>query len=124
MEETKRTDYIDREWLLNEGIRVTYGYNDNGIVLIPMGDVRESIKKAPAADVAPKSEVARLEKLLDDKCDRCIERERATVAREIFAEIRKEYELDGMTYLDEILCGHLSKFIAELEKKYTEVNHG
>ena len=77
-----------------------------------------ALLKEYIANAAPKSEVERLTKLLDDRCDRCIERERAKAAREIFEEIRKEYELDGMTYLDEILCGHLNKFIAELEKKY------
>lgn len=44
-------EYIDREWLLNEGIRVTSGYNNDGVIMIPMRDVRESIKNAPAADV-------------------------------------------------------------------------
>ena len=52
--------------------------------------------------------------------ERLIRKAKSEVAREIFEEIRKEYELDGMTYLDEILCGHLKKFIDELEKKYTE----
>lgn len=41
---------IDADALLDEGIRVEYGYNDNGLILIPMRDVRNSIKNAPTVD--------------------------------------------------------------------------
>lgn len=44
---------IDADALLEEGIRVSYGYNDNGVVLIPMGDVRQSIKIAPTIEAEP-----------------------------------------------------------------------
>lgn len=96
-EENKKTDYIDREWLLNEGIRVTYGYNHDGIILVPMRDVNESIKKAPSADVAP----------------------RAEVAREIFEEIEKIGVARIVTFNGEILFDVTAEY-DELKKKYTE----
>ena len=46
-------DAISRSALLNDGIRVEYGYNDDGLLLIPMRDVHDSIRKAPSLDVAP-----------------------------------------------------------------------
>ena len=46
----EKGDAISRSALLNGGIRVEYGYNDDGLVLIPMRDVRDSIKNAPAID--------------------------------------------------------------------------
>lgn len=55
---------------------------------------------------------------LVDKYFNELQTAKSETAREIFAKIIEEYELDGMTYLDEILCGHLKKFIDELEKKY------
>ena len=42
---------IDADKLLEDGIRVEYGYNDNGLILVPMRDVRKSIKNAPTVDV-------------------------------------------------------------------------
>ena len=38
---------IDADELLNGGIRVSRGFNDDGVVMIPMKDVRQSIKDAP-----------------------------------------------------------------------------
>ena len=58
---------IDADKLLEDGIRCEYGYNDNGVILIPMRDVRKSIENAPTADV---SEVKHGEWLFDDGMDR------------------------------------------------------
>lgn len=44
---------IDADALLEEGIRFSYAYNDDGIVLIPMGEVRKSIKNAPTIEAEP-----------------------------------------------------------------------
>ena len=41
---------IDADKLLKDGIRVEYGYNDNGLILVPMRDVRKSIENAPTVD--------------------------------------------------------------------------
>lgn len=49
---------IDADKLLKDGIRVEYGYNDNGLVLVPMRDVRKSIENAPTVDAVSRSEVA------------------------------------------------------------------
>ena len=42
---------IDADALLNGGIRVSHGFNDNGLVMLPMGDVRRSIQNAPTLDI-------------------------------------------------------------------------
>lgn len=41
-------DLISRKALLNGGIRVSCGLNEDGLLFIPLRDVIESIKKAPA----------------------------------------------------------------------------
>ena len=46
----EKSDAISRSALLNDGIRVVYAYNDDGLLLIPMRDVLDSIKNAPAID--------------------------------------------------------------------------
>lgn len=107
----------------------------------PTGTARVHCSQIDAlqrADVAPKSEVDRWyheyhvikdelkqEKAyhrethkLVDKYFVELQKAKSETTRAICAEIREEYELDGMTYLDEILCGHLKKFIDDLEKKY------
>lgn len=38
---------IDANKLLKNGIRVSYGFDNDGVLLIPMGDVIRSIKNAP-----------------------------------------------------------------------------
>ena len=78
----------------------------------------DAVDTMTAAEVAPASEVARLEKLLDDKCDRCIAREKANTAKEIFSALNEmaipEKCTDGCAfYLD-------MEELSELEKKYTE----
>lgn len=45
--------YIDADALLESGICVEYGYNDNGLLLIPMRDVTNSIRNAPTIDAEP-----------------------------------------------------------------------
>jgi len=45
------TDYISREKALE--IRVSEGYNNDGILFIPYRDLREHLRSIPAADVAP-----------------------------------------------------------------------
>lgn len=49
----EKDDAISRSALLNGGIRAKYGYNEDGILLIPMRDVLDSIKNAPSLDVTP-----------------------------------------------------------------------
>ena len=44
---------IDADALLESGICVEYGYNDNGLLLIPMRDVTNSIRNAPTIDAEP-----------------------------------------------------------------------
>ena len=38
---------IDANKLLKNGIRVSYGFDNDGVLLIPIGDVIRSIKNAP-----------------------------------------------------------------------------
>lgn len=44
---------IDADVLLESGICAEYGYNDNGLLLIPMRDVTNSIRNAPTIDAEP-----------------------------------------------------------------------
>ena len=44
---------IDADALLEDGIRIRQGLNEDGILYIPMRDVNQSIKKAPTVDAAP-----------------------------------------------------------------------
>ena len=44
---------IDADALLESGICSEYGYNDNGLLLIPMRDVTNSIRNAPTIDAEP-----------------------------------------------------------------------
>ena len=41
---------IDADALLNGGIRVEFGYNNDGLILVPMRDVRKSINDAPTIE--------------------------------------------------------------------------
>lgn len=43
-------DLISRSALLANGIKVRCGLNDNGMIFVPMADVRKSIEEAPAVD--------------------------------------------------------------------------
>ena len=47
------TRLIDANVLLESGIYAEYGYNDNGLLLIPMRDVINSIRNAPTIDAEP-----------------------------------------------------------------------
>lgn len=44
---------IDADALLESGICAEYGHNDNGLLLIPMRDVTNSIRNAPTIDAEP-----------------------------------------------------------------------
>lgn len=44
---------IDADALLESGICAEYGYNDNGLLLIPMRDVTNSIRNAPTINAEP-----------------------------------------------------------------------
>lgn len=44
---------IDADALLDGGIRVKCGFNDGGMIMIPLGDVRQSIKDAPTLEMVP-----------------------------------------------------------------------
>lgn len=41
---------IDADKLLNDGIRVRCCFNDDGLIMVPMRDVRKSIQNAPTVD--------------------------------------------------------------------------
>ena len=47
------TRLIDADALLESGICAEYGYNDNGLLPIPMRDVINSIRNAPTIDAEP-----------------------------------------------------------------------
>jgi len=112
-----------------------------------LGVVEDLLKKQPTADVVPKSEYDRLEKLFNDMTQEAkgylnrIYGIRADVANEIFAEIAREvyskipdkilpitiaemrnplnYE-DGLNFGSRNAYFDTLKIIAELKKKYTE----
>lgn len=44
---------IDADALMENGIKVEFGYNYDGLILIPMRDVRRSIDNAPTVDAEP-----------------------------------------------------------------------
>ncbi len=44
---------IDADALLKDGITAEYGFGDDGLLLIPMRDVINSIKIAPTVDAVP-----------------------------------------------------------------------
>lgn len=44
---------IDADALMENGIKVEFGYNYDGLILIPMRDVRRSIDNAPTVDLEP-----------------------------------------------------------------------
>jgi signal recognition particle GTPase len=88
---------------------------------------REIIEDIPTADVVPKSEVERLEQILNSYAlqygtvkdqQAVIDKAKAEVAREIFEEI-EEMLISSSLLLD---CTMLidTEMLAELKKKYTE----
>ena len=44
---------IDANKLIKNGLRVSYGFDDDGVLLIPIGDVIRSIKMAKTVDAVP-----------------------------------------------------------------------
>ena len=81
--------------------------------------VFDAVDAMIAAEVVPASEVTRLEKLLDDKCDRCIAREKANAAKEIFTEI--EFDIHNLDFdREETRAIAIEGIIANAKKKYTE----
>lgn len=44
---------IDANKLIKNGLRVNYGFDDDGVLLIPIGDVIRSIKMAKTVDSVP-----------------------------------------------------------------------
>lgn len=44
---------IDANKLIKNGLRVNYGFDDDGVLLIPIGDVIRSIKMAKTVDAVP-----------------------------------------------------------------------
>jgi hypothetical protein len=61
---------IDADALLNGGIRVQCGLNDNGLIMIPMGDVRKSIENAPTIDAVPVIRCKECKQWTGSKCKR------------------------------------------------------
>lgn len=47
---------------------------------------------------AQKAEIERLQKLLDDKCDRCITKERAEAIKTLAEDFEEEFFVGGVTY--------------------------
>lgn len=45
-----KNDLISRSALLGNGLKVRCGLNDNGLIFVPMADVRKSIEEATAVD--------------------------------------------------------------------------
>lgn len=89
---------IDADELLKNGIRnrISYGYNSDGWILVPIKDVRQSIKNAPTIDAV---EVVRCK-----DCKWCVDKQEIyncgyceCVDRDIIAD-RKEFEV---VYLDD-----------------------
>ncbi len=60
---------IDANKLLKNGIRVSYGFDNDGVLLIPIGDVIRSIKDAPTVDAV---EVVRCKDCKHRGTDYCI----------------------------------------------------
>ena len=108
----------------------------------------DDLQYLPTADVVPKSEVERLEntysravRKADKKAIVAIQNAKQEVAREIFEEIEKKVKASITVHLEEINKEHIidtplydrhsgivfalrrvEDFIAELKKKYTEVD--
>ena len=125
--------YIDADALIKKIYPMGIG---DGKYTINAKAVKFAIDNIPTADVVPKSEVERLEKILDsyafqygtvtDK-QAIIDHEKGKVAREIFEEIKdllKSYTVvcDDKWWkgnLEELLYEVLPREFAELKKKYT-----
>lgn len=88
--------------------------------------VFDAVDAMTAADVAPASKVARLEKLLDDKCDRCIAREKVNAARAIFEDIAEQIDNGACRVFrwEHGFKGYVKddvdEFLSALKDKYTE----
>ena len=104
---------IDADKLLKDGIRVEYGYNDNGLILVPMRDVRKSIENAPTVDVVSRSEYERVKAVLDNTIKTYADCMKA-YGKEIFADIKRALNGTNILY---------SSDLADLEKKYMEDGH-
>lgn len=103
---------IDADKLLKDGIRVEYGYNDDGLILVPMRDVRKSIENAPTVDVVSRSEYERVKAVLDNTIKTyadCMKE----YAGYIFDELEERCEV-GTDLLE------LHEILADLKKKYVE----
>ena len=50
---TNEMRLIDANKLIKNGLRVNYGFDDDGVLLIPIGDVIRSIKMAKTVDAVP-----------------------------------------------------------------------
>lgn len=116
--------YIDAD-KFTERIKVSPAFCNINDGLLLQRVVIDLLNNAPTADVVPKSEVERLQKILDsyalqygtvkDQQD-VIDKANQELASEIFEEIEKiacVYKLDGDFYLD-------NGIYTELKKKYTE----
>ncbi len=92
--------------------------------------VKRVLMQAPVVEVVPKSEVERLEHILDSYAlqygtatdqQKVIDKAKAEVAREIFEEIEK-LSREFMNN-EHYIFGDMLWDIAELKKKYTEVSY-
>lgn len=105
---------IDADKLLKDGIRVEYGYNDNGLILVPMRDVRKSIENAPTVDVVSRSEYERVKAVLDNTIKTyadCMKE----YAGYIFADIEKALDGTNILYTSDLV---------KLKQKYMEEADG
>ena len=85
--------------------------------------LRQAIKAVPTADVVPKSEVERLQEMLDatiagqETLQKSLVNAKAEVAREIFAEIEEILEY-WYSATPDSYSGVILTYITELKKKY------
>lgn len=88
---------------------------------------RNVVRDAPTADVVPKSEVERLERILNSYAlqygtakdqQAVIDKAKSEVAREIFEEIEKELDTFDGSWANTVIATQY--LIAELKKKYKE----
>ena len=128
--------YIDADALMKKIAKCKFHLTGCGIVY-DGGEVQSIIHTMPTADVAPKSDVERLERICHSYAlqygtvtdqQKVIDKAKAEVAREIFEEIGKilykhtKNAIKEKSATCELTIDYIGEDIAELKKKYTEEN--
>ena len=118
--------YIDADALMEKIRRCEFDITGRGIVY-DAGEVQSIINFMPATDVAPKSDVERLESICHSYAlqygtvtdqQKVIDKAKAEVAREIFEEL-DEFIVTRVCYVYGQAYDISDKYV-ELKKKYTE----